>query len=50
MLGSSTNVSGSTMMMPVLMVMPGIMPTIRPSNDPIAVEIRLDGRIACMKP
>ena len=50
MLGSRVNVMGRTIIMPVLIVMPGIIPTIRPSNTPIAVAIRLDNWIAWANP
>lgn len=35
-----TNVTGSRMMMSVLIVMPGVMPTVRPMNTPTAVVRR----------
>ena len=31
------------MMMPALIVIPGIMPTVKPSSEPSAVEMRLVG-------
>ena len=38
------------MMIPVLIVMPGIIPTTNPSKEPVAVAIMLIGRLACRKP
>ena len=37
-------------MMPVLMVMPGIMPTTSPRKDPMAVAKRLVGKLAWASP
>ncbi len=38
------------MMIPVLMVMPGIIPTTSPSSDPTPVDNRLAGRLAWVNP
>ena len=37
-------------MMPLLIVIPGIIPTTSPSTTPTAVAARLDGSTACAKP
>ena len=44
--GGRTKVSGSTMMMPVEIVMPGIMPTTKPNRHPTAVAARVVARLA----
>ena len=50
MSGGSTKVSGRTMMIPMEMVIPGIMPTINPNSDPMAVDSRVDSWLAWEKP
>ena len=48
--GGRTKVNGSTIMMPVEIVIPGIMPTTRPNKHPTAVAARVAARVAWVNP